>query len=180
MDRQLKQAALQVPGRLRGPVIRVIALLAGVLLANAAAAQNVPYYMNGTTPQQGTTPVSPTTPLPVTGPSGSGVPTVPFQQTGAGSLSVTSSVAINTMKVTYGAVPTTWTNLIVTDNGGSDVAICVQGGTCTCAENTVASTNGTTIKANGGGYQFNWNNVAAATPSTVSCTGTATAVEFVF
>jgi hypothetical protein len=166
-------------------VIRVIALLAGVLLANAAAAQNVPYYMNGTTPQQGTTPVSPTTPLPVTGPSGSGVPTVPFQQTGAGSLSVTSSVAINTMTVTWtanglGSVPTKWTNLIPTDHGASDIAVCVQGGTCTCPANGIAATNGITLSAGGGGYQFNWPSIAAATPTIVSCSGLAVPVDFVF
>ena len=105
----------------------------------------------------------------------SGVPT----ESGAGSLSVTTgSALINTMTVTYGALPAAWSALTITNTGASDVAVCVQGGTCTCAGNGIAATNGTTIKS-GGGYVFQWANIAVATPSIVSCS-TTTAVDFVF
>jgi hypothetical protein len=103
---------------------------------------------------------------------------VPVEK-GAGSLSVTTgSALINTMTVTYGALPTAWSALTITDVGSSDVAVCAQGGTCTCAANGIAATNGTTIKS-GGGYVFQWPTIVAATPSIVACSAM-TAVDFVF
>ena len=155
-------------------MIRVLALLF-LLLPGVAHAQSVNLYcLTGVSRDGFATwaPASPTNPCPVA--------SAPFLQTGAGSLAPTTSAAINTMTITYGALPVAWTNLVVVDNGSADVAVCVQGGTCTCAENSVASTNGTTIKAGGGGYQFSWNKAAVATPTIVSCTGSATAVDFVF
>lgn len=110
------------------------------------------------------------------------VTAVPFVQTGAGSLSVSTSTAINGMTVTAGSLPTKWANLIVIDNGSGDIAVCVQGGTCTCAETSVASTNGITIKSGGASNQFNWAGIApvAATPTIVSCGGSAQPVDFEF
>jgi hypothetical protein len=106
---------------------------------------------------------------------------------GAGTLSVSSPVAINTMTITWtanapAAVPGVWTNLTVINNGTGDIAVCAQGGACTCLETTItpASTNGITIKAGGASNSFSWPSVAATTPTIVSCDSSAESVDFQF
>lgn len=94
---------------------------------------------------------------------------------GNGGLSLTTvSVLLNTLTVATGATfPTRFGPLQIRNIGSTDVAICPMGGTCTCPENGVAATNGITVQAQQFA-SFLFNNIAAATPSIVACSGTPT------
>jgi hypothetical protein len=103
------------------------------------------------------------------------VNTVPITSRGSGALAVTaSSAAINTINSSGTALPAALSNLIVTNTGNSDAAVCPGGGTCTCPENGPAATNGVTIPAGNGGFQFNLGGEAASIPTAVACSGTDT------
>jgi hypothetical protein len=100
----------------------------------------------------------------------------------SGTLSVTtSSVLINTMTLsaTGQTLPANLSGLIVFNPGSSgDVAVCPKGGTCTCPENGIATTNGDTILKSGGSWTYVFSPaIASSVPSIVACTSTAT-VEF--
>lgn len=107
------------------------------------------------------------------------VSTSPITTNGYGALATsTTSAAINTMTVNAGtSLPASWTNLVAINLGLTDAALCAKGSTCTCPENGVATTNGVTLYAGGGGYTFNLGGAAIATPTIVACSGTPT-VQF--
>jgi len=101
---------------------------------------------------------------------------------GNGSLSVGASVNINTLTIngSIGPLPTNIAGLIVTNMGATNAALCMGGGTCTCAENAVDSSNGVPIVGNGGGYVFNLVSVPWTRPTIVSCSGAAVPITFVW
>ncbi len=121
---------------------------------------SVDYYLNGAGQA---TPVGPLAPMPTAAP-----PIV-----GNGAQSVTGSAAISGMTVNAagGALPASLTSLTVVNLGSADAAICVRGGTCTCPENGVATTNGLTLAAQGG-YRLNLSGVASTVPTAAACSGT--------
>ena len=109
-------------------------------------------------------------------------PGPPGSYKGNGTLSVTtSSVAINTMTVNAlgKPMPGYWNYLNVWNpKSGSDVAVCINGGTCTCPQNGIATTNGDTVLASGGSWLYLPNPPPTqATPTIVACSGTAV-IEF--
>jgi hypothetical protein len=111
---------------------------------------------------------------------GACVTNMPVPYRGNGSLATsTTSAAINTMTVNSNgaALPSTFSVLEVINLGATDAAICINGGTCTCPGNTVAATNGVTLPAGKGGYQFSLSGVLSSTPTIVACSGTPT-VQF--
>ena len=149
-------------------MIRILLIGLAVLLCSAAHAQKY----DPTTGQQ-IVQVAPPTTNPASG-NPIGAVVVPAY-VGNGALSLTtSSVALNTMTVnsTGGALPSTFGSMVYLKNdGGQDFAFCAKGGTCTCAENTVAVTNGVIIKPTFA-YGFNLAGVASSAPTIVSCSGT--------
>jgi hypothetical protein len=103
------------------------------------------------------------------------VTTSPSPSKGSGAVvATTTSALINTMLVNSSgpALPATLGNLVVINTGQTDAAVCPAGGTCTCPENGAATTNGVTIPAGNGGFQFNLGGVAATVPTIVACSGT--------
>jgi len=106
------------------------------------------------------------------------VTTTPAPYEGNGTLATsTSSALINTMTVSAGsaALPSTLTAMTAINLGTTDAALCPNttsaGATCTCPENGVATTNGITLLAGGGGYIFTLS-IASTAPTIVACSGT--------
>lgn len=142
-------------------------LLCGVfmsLLCGAAQAQYVGP-KTGVVDNNGNQVFTPTNPAPVT--------TTPSATTQSASYALSASVALNTAQLATGsAFPSTWTHFYVSNPGATDIAVCTQGGTCTCPETAIAATNGITVPAGVVNYPFNGNGTAVDNPTWASCSGT--------
>lgn len=151
------------PGRSRAfPLAQGNSYIAGVVTAGVSVLRVVQW--NGAPTYSGAT--------------DSPLPTI---TNGNGSLSATTSSArMNTLTINGSSqtLPAFLSALTVINLGNTDAAFCANnttpGAACTCPANGVAASNGITLPAGKGGYEFNLANVAATSPTVVACSGTTT------